>query len=129
MIATGLLCLALNIFWEARSEPVETQIGVAAVTMNRAKEEDSKAICETVYEPSAFSWTSSRSKRKIKHEDQIKNHEDRKAFIRAKEIAHLYLQGKLKNPVGSSLYFNHKRLGKRYKTPNKPIVISQLMYY
>ena len=37
MLAQGaLLCLALNIYHEARGEPLKGQIAVASVTMNRA---------------------------------------------------------------------------------------------
>lgn len=123
MISSALLCLSLAIFHEARSESIEDQIGVAAVVINRSKEEDSKGVCDEVYKPSAFSWTSQKSKRKVS-EKSIKNELERKAFLQAKQIAHLYLQGKLKNPIGSRLYFNSRKLGKRYKTSNKPIILS-----
>ena len=35
MIETSLMCLALNIYFEARSEPIEGQIAIAEVTLNR----------------------------------------------------------------------------------------------
>ena len=35
MIETALMCLALNIYFEARSEPIEGQIAIAEVTLNR----------------------------------------------------------------------------------------------
>jgi spore germination cell wall hydrolase CwlJ-like protein len=35
----AVLCLANNIYFEARSEPVEGQIAVAIVTINRARDE------------------------------------------------------------------------------------------
>ena len=130
MIASGLLCLALNIYWEARNEPIETQIGVAAVTMNRVKDkEHPNSICEVVYKPGSFSWTYESYKKKIKHEDQLKNEKERKAFIRAKQIASLYIQGKLKNPIGQRKFFNNNYLGKRHETPYEPIRLSKLLYY
>ncbi len=130
MIMESLLCLALNIFHEARSEPIESQIGVAAVTVNRSRDKGyPSSICKVVYEPSAFSWTASKAKRQIRNVSQIKGEEDKKAFLKAKQIAYLYLQGKLENPVGSRKYFNHKSLGKRYDTPNRPIRFDKLVYY
>ena len=48
------LCLAGNIYFEARGEPLEGQILVAEVTMNIA---DGGDICETVFEDGEFSWT------------------------------------------------------------------------
>ena len=55
---TAAMCLALNIFFEARNEPVVGQLMVAEVTLNRV---DSprypNSICEVVWQPSQFSWT------------------------------------------------------------------------
>lgn len=127
MIAEGLLCLALNIFNEARSEPIDSQIAVAAVTINRMKDKEyPSSICDVVYEPSAFSWT--KHKKKIKEPKNLDEIEY-KAFLQAKQIASLYIQGKLKNPIGSRKYFNHKSMGKRYDTPYKPIRFDKLVYY
>ena len=53
--AKQLKCLADNIYYEARGEPVEGQLAVALVTLNRAK---GSSICEEVYKPHQFSWTS-----------------------------------------------------------------------
>lgn len=48
------LCLALNIYFEARDQSVDGQRMVAEVTMERA---DGGDICDTVWQPGAFSWT------------------------------------------------------------------------
>lgn len=50
---TQLNCLAKNIYYEARGEPVEGKIAVALVTLNRAKGN----ICKAVYAYKQFSWT------------------------------------------------------------------------
>lgn len=47
------LCLASNIYFEARGEPIDGQILVGEVTLNRGGD-----ICETVFEDGEFSWTS-----------------------------------------------------------------------
>jgi spore germination cell wall hydrolase CwlJ-like protein len=49
------LCLAGNMYFEARGEPVDGQILVAEVTMNIAGTEAD--ICATVFEDGEFSWT------------------------------------------------------------------------
>lgn len=119
MLASALLCLSLNMYYEARSEPVDAQIAVAAITMNRMLDEDHpRSVCKVVYEKGAFSWTS--KKRKV---------DDKKSFNKIKELAYLYVSGKVRNPIGKRKYFNHKRLGKRWKTPNHPIKIGKLLYY
>jgi spore germination cell wall hydrolase CwlJ-like protein len=63
-----LTCLARNVFFEARGEPVAGQLAVAHVTMNRrASSRFPKSICDVVHQQSwdplrkryvgAFSWT------------------------------------------------------------------------
>lgn len=54
--AAAIVCLALNVYYEARGEPVEGQYAVAFVTLNRAKV-SGKSLCEVVNEPQQFSWT------------------------------------------------------------------------
>jgi spore germination cell wall hydrolase CwlJ-like protein len=106
-------------YMEARSEPVDAMVAVAAITLNRSKDQEyPNSVCEVVYMPSAFTWT--------KHRVKIK---EKVMLERTKQLATLYTKGRLKNPIGSRKFFNHKRLGKRFKTPYKPIVIGQLMFY
>jgi spore germination cell wall hydrolase CwlJ-like protein len=53
-----LYCLALNIYFEARGEPIEGQYAVADVTLNRVESEQfPNTICEVVYQRRQFSWT------------------------------------------------------------------------
>lgn len=51
-----LACLALNIYHEARGEPIEGQRAVAYVTINRAQA-SGKEVCDVVFEDEQFSWT------------------------------------------------------------------------
>lgn len=54
----AITCLALNVFKEARGEPVQGQHAVALVTLNRVYRAGlTKDICEVVFEPKQFSWT------------------------------------------------------------------------
>lgn len=50
-------CLALNIYHEARGEPIDAQMLIAEVTINRAVERG-ETICEVVWDKNQFSWTS-----------------------------------------------------------------------
>jgi spore germination cell wall hydrolase CwlJ-like protein len=118
MITTTLLCLTLNIYHESRGESIETQEAVATITLNRSKKLG-KGVCKVVYTPSAFSWTRHGS---MKIRDKV-------AFERAKRVAEGCLRGRVNGKVGDRLYFNEKRLGKRFKTKHKPIVIGKLIMY
>lgn len=51
-----LFCLAMNVYFEARSEPLPGQYAVAEVTLRRAAV-TSKPVCATVFEDAQFSWT------------------------------------------------------------------------
>jgi len=52
----GILCLALNIYFEARGESDVGQIAVTHVVLNRSKIKK-RSLCEEVYSPYQFSWT------------------------------------------------------------------------
>lgn len=57
-------CLAKNIYFEARGEPVQGQKAVAQVTINRLRSGlFGNNICEVVYQQNQFSWTIEKSKR------------------------------------------------------------------
>lgn len=56
IVATALMCLSLNLYHEARGEPVMGQYAVALVTMNRAKQ-DHESVCGEVFKRKQFSWT------------------------------------------------------------------------
>jgi len=56
MIEAALLCLALNLYHEARGEPLDGQFAVAMVTLNRAGRDPAK-VCDVVAAPYQFSWT------------------------------------------------------------------------
>jgi spore germination cell wall hydrolase CwlJ-like protein len=55
ILESALLCMALNIYHEARGEMIPGQYAVANVTMNRAK--TSENVCRVVTEKNQFSWT------------------------------------------------------------------------
>ena len=51
MIAEMLTCIALNVYYEARSEPLESQVGVAHVVLNRvASDKFPDDACSVVYQ-------------------------------------------------------------------------------
>lgn len=55
---TALMCMALNIYFEARDQGYEGQLMVAEVTLNRVASPDfPDTICDVVWQPGAFSWT------------------------------------------------------------------------
>ena len=61
LLTSAVMCMALNIYNEARGESVEGQYAVADVTLRRVQDnrwEDT--VCGVVYEDYQFSWTLSK---------------------------------------------------------------------
>ena len=87
MIETALMCLALNIYFEARSEPIQGQIAIAEVTLNRvASPNYPDTVCEVVLQENSktcqFSWWCDGKS------DQPKEH---KSLLTSKALAELML--------------------------------------
>lgn len=56
-----VLCLATNVYHEARGEGYMGGLAVAVVTINRTLHQDyPRTICEVVYQRRQFSWTNTR---------------------------------------------------------------------
>ena len=91
-------CLAQNIYFEARGEPIEGRIAVAQVTINRLnhKTQFEKTICGVVYAPKQFSWTEQHNKIK-----------DVKRWQESIWLAKQIISGKLKLIKFSALYFHN----------------------
>ncbi|EWY40044.1 hydrolase [Skermanella stibiiresistens SB22] len=100
------LCLARNIYFEARGESSQGQYAVAAVTMNRVRERRwPDGICGVVYQSKQFSWTITRP---ASRPTQI---QDRVAWARAAEVAVLSLVGLAPDHSrGATHYVAPKRL-------------------
>jgi spore germination cell wall hydrolase CwlJ-like protein len=118
---TDIACLARNIYHEARGEPIEGQIAVAQVTVNRVQSgEFQSSICKAVYAKRQFSWTLDTSK-KIK---------DRKAWEAAVVIATAVLTKSIHLPDFKALYFHTKQVKPKWNR-NKRIlaVIGNHIFY
>lgn len=95
MVEAALLCLALNVYFEARGEPFLGQYAVAQVTLNRA-EHDPRKVCRAVYAPGQFSWTAQRPAMPT----------DAESWRTAKRIAQLALRGELADYTDGATHFH-----------------------
>jgi spore germination cell wall hydrolase CwlJ-like protein len=107
VLASALLCLAANIFFEARGEQVPGQYAVALVTMNRA-ERDPHKVCAEVLKPKQFSWTSLYVQRRrgsfsVKQEYVM---QDEDSWDRAKRIAGIVLSGRFPDITNGATYYH-----------------------
>jgi len=99
-----LECLALNVYHEARSEPEEGQLAVAAVTLNRVESESfPDSVCGVVKQGGErlhrcqFSWWCDGK------QDTPTN---REAWADALRIGRLSLQGQVPDPTKGALYYH-----------------------
>jgi len=56
LLTSTVLCLALNVFYEARNTSEIDREAVAVVALNRAEKEH-RTVCHVISEPKQFSWT------------------------------------------------------------------------
>lgn len=133
-----VLCLSLTMYEEARNQPIQTQLYVGEVVLNRAEKREylDGDICKVVLEKKQFSWTS------VKHlktkQDLVKHYKniqkdmqpkDREAMLKAVglsvrllvsgttsnfeyfydgRVPH-YARGKAKHKVGDLYFLNGER--------------------
>ena len=84
ILSSAAMCLALNMFYEARNEGIVAQMLVAEVTINRV--EDSRfpnSICSVVWQNKQFSWTHDG---KSDNPEKL-NYPDRVVWAQVKELA------------------------------------------
>ncbi|MBV8538601.1 MAG: cell wall hydrolase [Alphaproteobacteria bacterium] len=96
---SDLLCLALNVYREARNQPVEGQLAVAHVTLNRYETSDLPTICDVVFKSGNFAWTKDP---KVVQEWP----RDEAAWEMAQRVAHQALADPNADPVKGSTYFH-----------------------
>lgn len=108
-----LYCLALNVYFEARGEPVEGQYAVADVVLNRVLNADyPNTICEVVKQGQYYNWNPMIP---IKHKCQFSwycdgrpdNPVDGKAFKQALTVANVVLNDvEYEAVVGNALFYH-----------------------
>lgn len=123
LIEAAILCLAMNIYHEARGEPIKGQIAIGTLTMNRAKGEI-KEICPVVYAPKQFSWTSLRKKpyRSPPRED--------KNWQQARKLAKKIVKGELKDVTKGATFFHAYGAKPAWRhTFQRTVVIGNHVFY
>ncbi len=96
--AAELHCLAMNIHYEARGEPLRGQIAVGHVTINRFRHKSfPRSICAVVMQPLQFSWVK-----------QIPNWPRTVIPESTYILAHNILWGKYKDETKGALFFHAK---------------------
>lgn len=112
-----LNCLALNIYFESRGEPILGQKAVAWVTLNRLKSKKyAKTICGVVYQKGQFSWTFDGLS------DRPKSKKQWDASLRiARLVVQEFERGKL-DPTHGATMFHAKHVHPQWKKKYKMVL-------
>ena len=106
------ICLAQNIFYEARDEQTIGQVAVGFVVLNRTK--DGKfpgTICGVIHEKHKirnhyvcqFSWVCNRQR--VKWNDQ-----DKKDWLKAINLAKVIIENNITDPTRGSIFFHDRKI-------------------
>jgi spore germination cell wall hydrolase CwlJ-like protein len=99
-----LLCLAMAVYYEARSEPFEGQAAVAQVVLNRVESEHyPSTICEVVTQGGTRRYHCQFS---YWCDGKVENPRDRRAWRRAKVIAQLTYSGVLSTYAQEATHYH-----------------------
>lgn len=112
------VCLAKNIYYEARGESYKGMLAVAKVTINRvASPGFPDTVCKVVYQPRQFSWT-------LRKNNQIR---DLHAWEVSLRIADLMLDPESRHLSNFKLLYFHNNTVSP-KTRNYVVIGNHLFY-
>jgi N-acetylmuramoyl-L-alanine amidase len=133
MLDIMTFCMALNVYFEARGEPLAGQYAVAHVTMNRVRARAfPNDVCSVVMKRKHFSWTTDRMEpvyragRKIGYKlRKGMEPDDMDSWRRAVEVAKTVMNGRMIDITGGALFY-HTRISKPWWKPGRQYVVATI---
>ena len=136
MIAEAIMCLALNVYHEARDQPFIGQVAVAPVVMNRVYDDRyPDHPCEVVFQGPTYSW---KPDFPVRHRCQFSWYCDGKsdkvydedAYRQALTIAHGVYYDDLDDFVEGATHYHATYVLPEWAESKTPVVqIGQHMFY
>ena len=136
MFAEALVCLALNVYHEARDQPFIGQVAVAQVVMNRVRDDRyPDTVCDVVKQGPTYSWAEDYP---VRHRCQFSWYcdgksdkpRDTKAYEQARMIAHGVYYGNLDDFVeGATHYHAHYVYPEWAKSKTRTVRIDDHIFY
>ncbi len=122
-LSEELECLAGAVYFESRGEPIDGQLAVAQVVINRA---DARAFpssyCGVVYQRAQFSF--------VKNGRMPRINRGSSAWIKAKKIATIAHRGLWDSQADDSLYFHAKYVSPRWaRVKSRRATINTHIFY
>jgi spore germination cell wall hydrolase CwlJ-like protein len=101
-------CLAASVYFESKSEPLEGQLAVAEVVLNRANSgRFPKSICGVVFQPSQFSFVRGNGFPPINRSSLH--------WKRAVAIAQIAMEDSWDSKASNALYFHARRVSPNWR--------------
>lgn len=117
----SIICLAKNIYYEARGESLPGKLAVAKVTLNRvASPKFPKTVCGVVYQKYQFSWTLNQSYKIY----------DKAAWQESLNIARDAMNNNLEElDKFTALYFHSKHIKPNWNLKRMAKIGNHIFYY
>lgn len=120
---TEILCLQKNIYFEARNQPLEGQIAVGLVTLNRVSDwRYPDSFCGVVYDPYQFSWTH----QGVDNGAFIRNTIDQQSWNTARNISMMIINNDVENYLPSVLHYHADRVSPHWANSKMKRVFTQI---
>jgi len=136
MIAEALVCLALNVYHEARDQPFIGQVAVAQVVMNRVKDERyPDDVCGVVKQGLTYSWDTdypvlNRCQFSWYCDGKSDKTPDAEAHNRSMLVAHGVMNGHLDDFVEGSTHYHATYVRPDWaETKTKVVQIGEHIFY
>tara|TARA_X000001382_G_C3065390_1_gene145691 strand:+ start:156 stop:575 length:420 start_codon:yes stop_codon:yes gene_type:complete len=136
MFAAALVCMALNIYHEARDQPFIGQVAVAQVVMNRVRDDRyPDTVCDVVKQGPTYSW---KPDFPVRHRCQFSwycdgksdNTPDEDAWQQAMLIAYGVYAGNLDDFVEGATHYHATYVLPEWAESKTPVVqISDHIFY
>ena len=116
-------CLAGTVYFEPRGEPLNGQLAVGQIVINRAESDlFPSSYCGVVYQPKQFSFVRGGSMPRIRRGSQ--------AWTQAKAIARIAHEGLWESEARDSLYFHARYVSPKWsRTKQARATISTHVFY
>jgi spore germination cell wall hydrolase CwlJ-like protein len=128
-------CLAKNIYFEARNEPIEGQVAVAFVTLNRVMSPNfPSTICQVVEQRNArvcqFSWLCEEKPSYIYRNNLLTINDD-KVYNKIRDLSvYVYANYEnIKDPTYGSLFYHADYVSPNWNKLQKVVTIGRHIFY